>query len=60
MKYKVQVNIGIAEVEVEAENAGIAMGKAIEAVEDMVSKTDNVKLQAKDVYEAYAVKQEEK
>lgn len=52
MKYKVQINVGIAEVE--AENADIAMGKAIEAVQDMASKTENITLRPEDIYEAYA------
>lgn len=59
MKYKVQVNVGVAEIEVEAENAGIAMGKAIEAIQEMADNTENIKLRPKDIYEAYAIEQED-
>lgn len=59
MKYKVQVNVGVAEIEVEAENAGIAMGKAIEAIQEMADNTESIKLRPKDIYEAYAIEQED-
>ena len=59
MFYNVKLNVGIADVRVKAENAGIAMGKAIEAVEDMVAATDNITLVPQDIYATYAVEEEE-
>ena len=53
MFYNVKLNVGIADVRVEAENAGIAMGK------DMVAATDNITLVPQDIYATYAVEEEE-
>lgn len=58
MFYNVKLNVGIADVRVEAENAGEAMGKAIEAIEDMADATDNIKLTPQEVYAAYAVEED--
>lgn len=59
MFYNVKLNVGIADVRVEAENAGEAMGKAIEAVEDMVNATDNITLVPQEIYATYAIEEED-